>query len=61
MASRCPRASSRSIGPAGDGGLDQRRRVLRFTKVGDGLRAVGRHQRIDRAEQALQPVAGAAA
>ena len=48
-------------GPAGDRRLDQRRRVLRVAERLDGLRAVGRHQRVNGAEHAVQAVAGAAA
>ena len=49
------------VGPAGDRRLDQRRRVLPIAERGDALRAVGRHQRIDGAEHAVQAVACAAA
>ena len=49
------------IGPARDGGFDQFRRAQRIAEGGDGLRAIGRDQRIDGAKHAVQPVAGAAA
>jgi len=49
------------IGPARDGRLDQRGRAQRIAEGGDGLGALGRHQRIDGAKQAVQSVAGAAA
>ena len=48
------------VGPARDRRLDQRRRVQRLAQGGDGLRAIRRHQRIDGAEHAVQPIAGAA-
>jgi len=49
------------VGPAGDCRLDRRRRVLRVAERSHALRAVGRHQRIDGAEHAVQPVARTAA
>ena len=49
------------VGPASDRRLDQRRRVQCLAQGADGLRAIRRHQRIDRAEHAVQPIAGVAA
>ena len=49
------------VGPAGNGRLDQRRRVLRIAEHCDGLRALGRHQRVDGAEPPVQPVTRTAA
>ncbi len=41
------------VGPARNCGLDQRRRVLCGAKLSDGLRAVGRDQRIDGTEHTM--------
>ena len=49
------------VGPASDRRLDQRRGVQCLAQGADGLRTIRRHQRIDRAEHAVQPIAGAAA
>src|SRR4051812_45507452 len=49
------------VGPAGNGCLDQGRWVLLVTERIDALRAIGRDQRVDGAEHAVQPVARPAA